>query len=417
MADYNPFTTGFIGGYVQQGNENRNNAFKEAERNDAKLAQDRKNLLDQFTADLNQAKNLMATVRDPQQKEAIRQVLAAMKEAYGGSYARQFGLDQTFMRQIDFALQQPSNSDMMVGEVQDKLAAINQLMEGGMSKQEAMAMLGVGTGRMTNDAMLMQNMTPEQKQTFLNTKAQGTYDEKQDKEQATLDTKSYGEAAADAQTAQFEKPRLENLMTQLNKLSPEAFGRLRGFWNGANAQAIKDDKEIGAAIDFLDEQKLNETMARVQQTKGAISDAEMGLFGAVAPGIGKNFDYVIFKVNMARAIVARNILRQKFLDSYKVKNGSLKGADIAWRRYVDSNPVGNEQQFLDPKYDPDKIINSTDWQAYLNNPLEGDSLPYTDTSPLNGIDETINPGPAMDAPVLPEEFQTTPSGVKYKVVQ
>lgn len=80
-------------------------------------------------------------------------------------------------------------------------------------------------------------------------------------------------------------------------------------------------------------------LAFTNQTKGAISDSEMRMFGAATPGINMS-DEAAEPVLMAiEAGNKRTIERAKFYEAYLGANRTLRGADEAWDTYVHENPV------------------------------------------------------------------------------
>lgn len=85
------------------------------------------------------------------------------------------------------------------------------------------------------------------------------------------------------------------------------------------------------------------------QTKGAISDREMALFGSSTPGMAMS-DAGANNVMLAyEAGGLRQRERPKFYEAYRKTNGSLEGADEAWDAFVQSKPI------LEPSADGFKV--------------------------------------------------------------
>lgn len=98
-------------------------------------------------------------------------------------------------------------------------------------------------------------------------------------------------------------------------------------------------------------------------TKGAISDAEMRLFGQATPGMAMSDAGAEKILSGMEAGYLRAIERSKFYDAYLKANKSISGAEEAWDTYIEANPILS----LDPKtgelkVDKERVSN---WRPYI----------------------------------------------------
>lgn len=101
---------------------------------------------------------------------------------------------------------------------------------------------------------------------------------------------------------------------------------------------IPDAEEAGAAEavgSLATQMQLDFTNA----TKGAISDAEMRLFGTATPGMQMSDDGANKIFEGMEAGYERAKERSKFYEAYLKANRSLAGADEVWDTYVTQNPI------------------------------------------------------------------------------
>lgn len=99
------------------------------------------------------------------------------------------------------------------------------------------------------------------------------------------------------------------------------------------------------------------------KTKGAITDREMSMFRQAVPNLSQTpaGNEEIIKVIQAGADRVRK--RADFYEQFLSQNGSLQGAQAAWGRFIDQNPIIsegadgslmlNETQSFEPYLDPD----------------------------------------------------------------
>lgn len=133
----------------------------------------------------------------------------------------------------------------------------------------------------------------------------------------------------------------ELTLTRLNQLEKarENFG-----WEGfpfadwiARAYGLTNMGGEGEDIRSL---AANIQLQFTQQTKGAISDREMAMFASATPGLGMTDQGAARVIPAMKAGARRVIERNKFYQQWMTNNrGNLTGADEAWDKYVNENPV------------------------------------------------------------------------------
>jgi hypothetical protein len=91
---------------------------------------------------------------------------------------------------------------------------------------------------------------------------------------------------------------------------------------------------------------LDVALAKVQQTKGAISNAEMTLFMAASPGMQQTQEGNAALLDMIDAIADRQIERVQKMEEWRAQKGTLSGFEAEWARYIESNPIVTEDKIL-----------------------------------------------------------------------
>jgi len=101
-----------------------------------------------------------------------------------------------------------------------------------------------------------------------------------------------------------------------------------------------------AARALIDINKLSQQLSNVQKTTGAISNAEMEIFGRAAAGIGKNPEANAIILDMAEAIIGRVNERAQLADAYaKAHGGRLDaGFEADWQARINANPLIGEDK-------------------------------------------------------------------------
>lgn len=91
---------------------------------------------------------------------------------------------------------------------------------------------------------------------------------------------------------------------------------------------------------------LDVALQKVQQTKGAISNAEMNMFMAASPGMQQTAEGNAALLDMAESIANRAIQRVQEMESWRQRNGTVQGFEAAWSEYINSNPIVTEDKVL-----------------------------------------------------------------------
>jgi hypothetical protein len=99
-------------------------------------------------------------------------------------------------------------------------------------------------------------------------------------------------------------------------------------------------------------------LAFTNMTKGAISDREMALFAAAPPGLGRDEEANEKILNGMEAASRRAQERAEFIETYKMTNGTLRGAERAWSSFIDQNPILDKDLNLN-------VDNIDNWQDYI----------------------------------------------------
>lgn len=173
---------------------------------------------------------------------------------------------------------------------------------------------------------------------------------------------------ADYLAAEREKSRaaesLEGMAQQLQTLAPHV-----GYTGpGGNLVGAVDDMigilpgDSGARGAF----KSLSTDARLtftEKTKGAITEAEMALFAMAVPNLSHTPEANEFIAEVLVSGARRVQTRQKFMEQYAGRVGSLEGAEDAWDRYIETNPL--LVQTKDGNLD---LREEGDWRSYLQGP-------------------------------------------------
>lgn len=85
---------------------------------------------------------------------------------------------------------------------------------------------------------------------------------------------------------------------------------------------------------------LDVALSQVQKTKGAISNAEMALFMAAAPGLQNTPQGNAALLDMIEAVADRQVERASAMETYRQQNGgTLDGFERLWAGYIDQNPL------------------------------------------------------------------------------
>lgn len=131
--------------------------------------------------------------------------------------------------------------------------------------------------------------------------------------------------------------------------------------------------------------------------KGAISDKEQAMLNAATPGLGMSDDAANQTLATYEGVAERAIERAKFFQMWRARNKTLAGADDAWDRYVEANPVIKADKSGGLSLDRKNLGN---WQSYIAAPGQ---------APRAGQ-------PQGDVPVMqsPADAQKLAPGTRYR---
>lgn len=122
-----------------------------------------------------------------------------------------------------------------------------------------------------------------------------------------------------------------NLRTWLGRNLPDgpSWLGLPGVPSQQEAGRAEEVQSLGTEIQLL----------FTQQTKGAISNREMDLFGQATPGMSMSDAGAQNVINGMEAGAIRAREKPKFFEAWRKKNGTLDGADAAWDSFVETTPI------------------------------------------------------------------------------
>lgn len=167
-------------------------------------------------------------------------------------------------------------------------------------------------------------------------------------------TEASDNASTMLSTIQNFKNALQNFET-----GPGAEYRLKGGQIDQSLLGGKMSNQTSvAAGETLKNFGTNFVLGFVQQTKGAISDREMNLFSSASPGLQNTRQGNLKIANAMEAGAQRTVEKSSFLRSYIEQNGSLSGADTAWKKYTNENPIVDKNLNINSG-------NISNWQPYL----------------------------------------------------
>lgn len=204
------------------------------------------------------------------------------------------------------------------------------------------------------------------------------------KEQNKIDLKTVNEYRQGADNASDVLGALDELEAARDETTKE--GPILGFLPNVSgpAQRVQSASE-------------NVRLGFVQKTKGAVSDAEMRVFGQATPNMSMRDEAAGPIITGMRLANQRVQERANFFDSWMRSRGSLEGAQEAWKRFTEQKPILER----DPK--TNKFVprpeNVKAWREFFDGTA-------TATSPAN-----TNMGSASPTTVDPA---TVPAGTVFE---
>jgi len=125
--------------------------------------------------------------------------------------------------------------------------------------------------------------------------------------------------------------------------------------------------------------------------KGAISDKEQSMLNSATPGLGMSDDAAERTLSVYEGAAERAVERGKFYQTWRARNKSLVGADDAWDRYVEQNPVVQTDKDGGLKLNRKNLGN---WQRYI--PTVGKDGKPTTPPPQDGPGQNGEGKPVPD---------------------
>lgn len=171
---------------------------------------------------------------------------------------------------------------------------------------------------------------------------------------------------------------LESIANQMEVLTPKLGytgpgGGIYGAVDDALGVLPGDSGARGAFRSLATEAQLTFTA----KTKGAITDREMASFAQAVPSLSQTPEGNKAISQVLRAGAQRVQARAQFLEEYAAANGSLQGAQAAWQKFMQDNPIISQGEAGNLV-----VRGDGDWRAYI-------------TPNLNPADSTSGPGETM----------------------
>ncbi|PHS03816.1 MAG: hypothetical protein COA78_17240 [Blastopirellula sp.] len=98
---------------------------------------------------------------------------------------------------------------------------------------------------------------------------------------------------------------------------------------------------------------------QVQDTKGAISNKEMDLFAAAAPGLSQTKEGNRVLLDIAEAVAKRQQQRTFEMENWRRQRGTLEGFEQTWGQYVETNPIVTNEIFKGSAGNPAPVSGQT----------------------------------------------------------
>lgn len=135
----------------------------------------------------------------------------------------------------------------------------------------------------------------------------------------------------------------------------------------ARAEAAKAGRRIGPEYAWLPDyypetQRVRSSAENVRlgfvgKTKGAVSDAEMRIFGQATPGVDMR-DEAATPIIEGMDLAAQRVQeRAMFYDTWLRSKGSLDGAQEAWKSYTEKHPIISEKKGGGYELKPENVGN------------------------------------------------------------
>jgi hypothetical protein len=197
---------------------------------------------------------------------------------------------------------------------------------------------------------------------------------------------------SDADTAEITRNRelaqsagdLESIANQMEVLTPKLGytgpgGKVYGFIDDVVGVLPGDSGARGSFRSLSTEAQLTFTA----KTKGAITEREMATFAEAVPSLSQTPEGNKAISQVLRAGAQRVQARAQFLEEYAAANGSLQGAQAAWQKFMQDNPIISQGEAGNLV-----VKGDGDWRSYI-------------TPNLNPADSASGPGQTMAGDIDP----------------
>lgn len=319
----NPLMQGLktLGDVGMQNIANREKSRLEAREDDSKK---RDMLVKQFESDVSSVEDILSNTDDPAKRQALGKTLEKLKEVYTGSYARELGVADSFSRRIDIAAMTP----------------VKKVVSSGGTSQFERNIAG---------------LPEEQQQRLRLAKAEAETRNPFQKESMKLDAKSLDDLKQDRAESEGALLNLNAAVDAVEQLGPWRQNPIAGHL-----------PNVSQAATTLDAQNVRMALKMVNQTKGAVSDKEMELFSQSNPSTGTTQGFNKSQLRMAQGVLARRVARTNFKEAWAALMGNTEGADDAFYKFAEANPIFEQKGMdIDLLKEPKEIMNDRSWEAYL----------------------------------------------------
>ena len=180
--------------------------------------------------------------------------------------------------------------------------------------------------------------------TNITTNVMGEVETAGQKELAKLSANRVAEIRAAAGSADKNLTQIRRARQLLERTNP---GQLAGVTLGVKrfmkavgmdpeALGITDDTGAAEALQSLG---VDFALQRVQETKGAVSNAEMDLFMQAAPGLARTREGNLLMLELGEKLATRAQSVSREVNKYINEGGSITGVDSVIQDYYDRNPL------------------------------------------------------------------------------
>jgi hypothetical protein len=234
-----------------------------------------------------------------------------------------------------------------------------------------------------------------------------------DKQQARIDAQEGGKLVqatnAAAGNAMSVKNQAKQMLDAQGKAYTGPFADINQMANqGLALFGNEDAKNRATAYQTIESGSGDMARHERQPSEGQISDFDAKQFMKIVPSPQKNpeFNQAALSARTAMAEVARE--KPQFIQEYRKQNRNLVGADEAWQRYLNDNPVLNPSLQVEK---PDTILNQNRkaWRDYFGSNQGMNSYDNLPEPIVNGIANSPA-GKSLGTVPLPEKnFVQSPS--------